>query len=193
MQRVCLCFTPLIFSAAPYAFTVFLFSRVRDCTIFTLHSLTDFYVERVTAHRIIRYDHSCFHNLWPNSKTKLKLKHLWEQGGVSGILRIGRIGSESYLSFPLTEQKGGSVIKSLIRASLYFLAGLLGIQQRRIYYYYYYYFKLVSKICVKVKRKVVQIPTLKVIFKQVSQNNCHVQKLTPLFTIIIIIIFVHYQ
>ncbi len=94
MQCVCLCFTPLIFSAAPYAFNVFLFSRVRDCTIFTLHSLTDFYVERVTAHRIIRYDHSCFHNLWPNSKTKLKLKHLWEQGGVSGYsaYREDRLG-----------------------------------------------------------------------------------------------------
>jgi len=60
--------------------TRFLFSRARDCTIFTLHSLSDFYVERVTAHRI-RYDHSCFHNLWPNYKTKLKLKPLWEQGG----------------------------------------------------------------------------------------------------------------
>ncbi len=24
--------------------------------------------------------HSCFHNSWPNSKTNLKLKHLWEQG-----------------------------------------------------------------------------------------------------------------
>ncbi len=47
------------------------FSRARDSP-FTLHDLTDFYVERVTAHP---------HNLWPNSKTKLKLKHLWEQGG----------------------------------------------------------------------------------------------------------------
>ncbi len=49
--------------------TGFCVSWARDCTIFTLHSLTDFYVERVTAHRIKRYDHSCFHNLWPNSKT----------------------------------------------------------------------------------------------------------------------------
>ncbi len=62
----------LISSAAPYAFNSFFFSRARDCTIFTLHSLTDFYIERVTAHRIKIYDHSCFHNLWPNSKTKLK-------------------------------------------------------------------------------------------------------------------------
>ncbi len=71
----------LISSMAPYTFNSFFFSRARDCTIFTLHSLTDFYVERVTAHRIKRYDHPCFHNLWPNSKTKLKLKHVWEQEG----------------------------------------------------------------------------------------------------------------
>ncbi len=56
--------------------TNYFFSRARDCTIFTLHSLTDFYIERVTAHLIKIYDYSCFHNLWPNSKTKLKLKHL---------------------------------------------------------------------------------------------------------------------
>ncbi len=49
--------------------------------IFTIHDFTDFYVERVTAQCIKINDHSCFHNLWPNSKTKLKLKHLWEQGG----------------------------------------------------------------------------------------------------------------
>ncbi len=58
-----------------------LFSRARDCTIFMLYTLTDIYVERVTAHRIERYDHSCFHNLRPNSKTKLKCKNIWEQGG----------------------------------------------------------------------------------------------------------------
>ncbi len=44
------------------------FPQTRDCTTFTLHDLTDFYVERVTAHRIKRNDHSCFHNSWPNSK-----------------------------------------------------------------------------------------------------------------------------
>ncbi len=59
----------------------FFFSQTRDCKTFTLHDLTDFYVERVTAHRIKRNYHSCFLNSWPNSKTKLKLKHLWEQGG----------------------------------------------------------------------------------------------------------------
>ncbi len=59
----------------------FFFSPARDCTTFTLHDLTEFYVERVTVHRIKINDHSCFHNLWPNSKTKLKLKHIWVQGG----------------------------------------------------------------------------------------------------------------
>ncbi len=61
--------------------TRFVFSRARDCTIFTFQNLTDFYEERVTAHRIKINDHSCFHILWPNFKTKLKLKHLWGQGG----------------------------------------------------------------------------------------------------------------
>ncbi len=54
--------------------------RARDCTTFMLHDLADFYVESVTAHRIKINDHSCFYNRWPKSKTKLKLKHLWEQG-----------------------------------------------------------------------------------------------------------------
>ncbi len=39
-----------------------------------------FYVERVRAHNIKIIDNSCFHNHWPTSKTKLKWKHLWEQG-----------------------------------------------------------------------------------------------------------------
>ncbi len=70
-------------SAAPYAFNSFFFFFCvepfsRDCTTFTLHDLTDFYVDRVrvTVHCIKCNDHSCFHNRWPNSKTKLKLKHL---------------------------------------------------------------------------------------------------------------------
>ncbi len=79
----------------------FFFSRARDCTMFTLHSLTDFYVERVTAHRIQIYDHSCFHNLWPNSKTKQIKTSLgarrdpWCFGALRSllILRVGRIGS----------------------------------------------------------------------------------------------------
>ncbi len=49
----------------------FFVSHARDCTTFTLHDLTDFYIERVTAHGIKIIDHSCFHNHWPASKTKL--------------------------------------------------------------------------------------------------------------------------
>ncbi len=67
---------PLLGMLSTRCFFVF-FSQTRDCTTFTLHDLTDFYIERVTAHHIKRNDHSCFHNSWPNSKTK----HLWEQGG----------------------------------------------------------------------------------------------------------------
>ncbi len=75
------------------------FHSVSNCACGKRSSL---YVERVTAHHVKRYDHSSFHNLLPNFKTKQKFKHLWEQGcfGVSGalrslhILRIGRIGSD---------------------------------------------------------------------------------------------------
>ncbi len=65
-------------------------------------TLQAFYIESVTAHHIKINYHSCFHNSWPNSKTKLKIKtSLRARGppGVSGalcnlcILRIGRIGS----------------------------------------------------------------------------------------------------
>ncbi len=56
--------------------TRFLLSRARDCTTFTFHDSTDFYlesmVERVTAHRIKINDNSCFYNRWSNSKKKLK-------------------------------------------------------------------------------------------------------------------------
>ncbi len=61
-------------------FFFFFLSRARDCMKITLHVFTDFNAERVTAHRIIINDHSRFFDRWPNSKTKLKLKHLWEQG-----------------------------------------------------------------------------------------------------------------
>ncbi len=52
--------------------------RHTEATFFfsSLCQETDFYVERVTAHHIKRNDHSCFHNRLPNSKMKLKLKHL---------------------------------------------------------------------------------------------------------------------
>ncbi len=89
MKRICPCFTlsritlaekrsrNSISFTARYAFNS---SPARHCMTFTLHDLTDFYVERVKAHRIKINDYSCFHNRWPNSKTKLKLTHLWEQG-----------------------------------------------------------------------------------------------------------------
>ncbi len=63
MKRICPCFTPsrialtesareTVSSAAHTLSTRFFFSQTRDCTTFTLHDLPDFYVERVTAHRI---------------------------------------------------------------------------------------------------------------------------------------------
>ncbi len=75
MQRICLYFTQSRITLAENAHLFrgsVCFQLARDCTIFMLHSLTDFYVGRVTAHRIKIYDHSCFHKLWPNSKMKLK-------------------------------------------------------------------------------------------------------------------------
>ncbi len=73
----------------------FFFCLEQETMTFTLHDLPDFYVERATAHRIKRNEHSCFLSRWPNSKTKLKLHHLWEQEGPLRSLRlhIGRIGS----------------------------------------------------------------------------------------------------
>ncbi len=85
MKRICLCFTPSRIALAEgtretvslrgtLSTCFFLgFFQTRDCTTFTLQ---DFYIESVTAHRIKINDHSCFHNSWPNSKSKLKLKHL---------------------------------------------------------------------------------------------------------------------
>ncbi len=71
-------------SISSVRFQLVFFVRARDCMTFTLHDLADFYVESVTAHCIKINDHSCFHNRWPNWKTKLKLKHLWEQGCFGG-------------------------------------------------------------------------------------------------------------
>ncbi len=67
--------------SAVYAFNCLLFFVClkpwsKDCTTLTLHDLTEFYVERVTAHRIKFNYHSCFHNRLRNLKTKLKLKQL---------------------------------------------------------------------------------------------------------------------
>ncbi len=52
------------------------FFFLRDCRTFMLLDLTDFYVDSVTAHCIKINYYLSFHNLWPNSKTKLKVKHL---------------------------------------------------------------------------------------------------------------------
>ncbi len=60
----------------------------------------DWFLRRKGDSTALNY-HSCFHSRWPNSKTKLKWNHLWEQGApwCSGALRslrilcIGRIGS----------------------------------------------------------------------------------------------------
>ncbi len=90
IKRICPCFTLSQLRKAletyfPQLSTLF-FYLMQDCTTFTLHGLTDFYVEKVRAHRIKIIDHSCFHNRWSTAKTKLKWKPLWEQGGPPGVL-----------------------------------------------------------------------------------------------------------
>ncbi len=95
---------PRISALSTLIYTFFL-SRARDCTTFSLHDFTDFYVNSVIAHHMKINYHSCFHNHWPNSKMKLKLNIFesmeapWCYGGPTllYILRIGRIGS-GYLS-----------------------------------------------------------------------------------------------
>ncbi len=57
--------------------------------MFTLHDLADFSAESVTGHRIKINDHSYFHDRWPNLKSKLKLKHLWEQGCFGALRKLG--------------------------------------------------------------------------------------------------------
>ncbi len=61
--------------------------------------------ENVTAHSITINYHSCFRNRWPDSKTKLKLKHLWEQGapGISGALRSLHILQIGWISSALSK------------------------------------------------------------------------------------------
>ncbi len=89
MKRICPCFTPSRITLAEGARETVslggtLSTQTRDCTTFTLQ---DFYIESETAHRIKINYYSCFHNSWPNSKTKLKLKHLWEQGCFGGPMQ----------------------------------------------------------------------------------------------------------
>ncbi len=62
-------------------FQLVFFCKNKKHTTFTSHDFADFYIEGMTAHRIKINYYLCFHNRWPNSKTKLKLKYLWEQGG----------------------------------------------------------------------------------------------------------------
>ncbi len=66
MKRICPCFhlesrsrKELEKQSLPWLvhFQLVFFSQTRDCMTFTLHDLTDFYVERVTAHRIKINDH----------------------------------------------------------------------------------------------------------------------------------------
>ncbi len=62
----------LISSAAPSFQLVFFFSNKETVHV---NDSTDFDAEIDKIN-----DHLCFHILWPNSKTKLTLKHFWEQG-----------------------------------------------------------------------------------------------------------------
>ncbi len=95
MQRSCLCFTPSRITPTESAHVFRGFVRFQ-LIFFSSKGLYDihvtwfdwFYIERVTAHRIKITDHSCFHNLWPNCKTKLKWKHLWKQGGPRVFRRL---------------------------------------------------------------------------------------------------------
>ncbi len=84
MKCICPCFTPSRIVLAEGARETVSLPRLTLSTLFffflSLCEETDFYIERVRAHRIKINYHSCFHNSLPNSKTKLKLKHLWEQG-----------------------------------------------------------------------------------------------------------------
>ncbi len=109
MQRICLFHSISIRARGKHSslsrlctLSTFFFFFELDCTTFTLHDLTDFYVERVTAHRIkINY----------YSLAKLKTKQKCENSlgarrppGVSGalcslcILCKGRIGSAQGVS-----------------------------------------------------------------------------------------------
>ncbi len=82
MKCICPCFTLSRIALVEGARETVSLQRLTLSTLFifvfvsSLCQETDFYVEKVTAHRIKRNDHSCFHNRLPNSKTKLKLKHI---------------------------------------------------------------------------------------------------------------------
>ncbi len=115
MKRICPCFTPSRIALAESVRETVSLPRIgtlstlffclepwsTDCTTFTLHDLTDFYVESVTAHHIKINDHSCFQplaKLKNETKIKTSLKArvpLVFLGALRSlrVLRIGRIGS----------------------------------------------------------------------------------------------------
>ncbi len=74
MKCVCPCFTPsritltesaretFLFQLGTLSTLFFFFVRARDCMLFMLHDLADFYVESVTLHHIKINYHSCLHN-----------------------------------------------------------------------------------------------------------------------------------
>ncbi len=87
--------------AALYAFNKFLKSGTRDFTTFTLHDLTDFYVERATAphyNKLITHVFIAAGQIQNKTKIKTYLRAR-DPPGFSGalrslrILRLGRIGS----------------------------------------------------------------------------------------------------
>ncbi len=109
-KRIIPCFTPSRIALTDSAretvslpHFLFFLSHARDCTTFTLHDLTDFYVERVTAHHIKITIINFFITAgqlqkWNQSENIFETKGA---PGVSGalrslrILRIRRIGSDS--------------------------------------------------------------------------------------------------
>ncbi len=95
MKRICPCITPSWIMLAERAWEtvdylfrgsvrfqlIFFLSRAFVKKLYNIHVtwFDRFVCREVTANRIKWNDHSCFHNWWPNSKTKLKYKQLWEQ------------------------------------------------------------------------------------------------------------------
>ncbi len=93
MKRICPCFTPSRIALAEGAretvslhgtlsIRFFFFFQTRDWTTFTLQ---DFYIESVTAHRIKRNDHSCFHKQLAKFKIETKIKTSLRARGPPGV------------------------------------------------------------------------------------------------------------
>ncbi len=92
----------LISSADPYAFNSFSFSWARDCTTFTLHDLTDFYVERLTAHRINNHSLAKLKN---EIKIKTSRGPLWYFGPYAACVFCVWGGSALFIPFGFCYQK----------------------------------------------------------------------------------------